>query len=295
MNDTDSMPIRLLAVDLDGTLLNSRAEVSAANREALAAAARRGVEVAIVTGRRFHSALPFIKQLECNVTVISSNGARIGTIAGDVCHRNFLPAALAREALRTVPEARPYAVVMYDMAARGQVMMQEGASPEGPIAWYRRTAPDALLEVADLEAAISLDPPDPIQVMFGGPPLDIEPLEPLLASSAIAPHVQLTWTKYPLRSTVILDVMPRDCTKGAALRSWAAQRGIRAAEVMAIGDNHNDFEMLEFAGCPILMGNAEAGVCGNGWPVTLSNDEDGVAAAIERYVLGGESRSTNRG
>lgn len=280
------MPIRLLAVDLDGTLLNSRSEVSPANRRALAAAAHLGVEVAIVTGRRFHSALPFIKQLDCTVTVISSNGARIGTLEGEACHRNFLRAALAREALRTAPEARRYAVVMYDFAGRGQVVMQKGASPEGPIAWYRRTAPDALLEVADLEAAVSLDRPDPIQVMFGGPPAEIEPLEPLLATSAIAPHVHLTWTKYPLRSTVILDVMTRDCTKGAALRFWATQRGIGAAEVMAIGDNHNDSEMLEFAGRPVVMGNAEPGVCRDGWAVTVSNDEDGVAAAVKQYVLG---------
>jgi Cof subfamily protein (haloacid dehalogenase superfamily) len=281
-----SMPIRLLAVDLDGTLLNSRSEVSSANRQALATAARRGVEVAIVTGRRFHSALPFLKQLDCRVTVISSNGARIGNLEGEVCHRNFLRAALAREAVRTAPEAaRRFAVVMYDVAGRGQVIMQDGASPEGPIAWYRRTAPDALLEVADLEAAISLDPPDPIQVMFGGPPAEIEPLEPLLANSAIAPRVHLTWTKYPLRGTVILDVMPRGCTKGAALRLWAAQRGIGAAEVMAIGDNHNDCEMLEFAGRPVVMANAEPGVCRDGWRVTLSNDEDGVAAAVEQYVL----------
>ena len=280
-----SMPIRLLAVDLDGTLLNSRSELSPANRQALGRAASGGVEVAIVTGRRFHSALPFIKQLDCTVTVISSNGARIGKLDGEVCYRNFLRAALAREALRTAPEARRYAVVMYDIAERGQVIMQNGASPEGPIAWYRRTAPDALLEVADLEAAISLDQSDPIQVMFGGPPPEIEPLEPLLAASPISSHVHLTWTKYPLRSTVILDVLTQGCTKGSALRLWAAQQGMVADEVMAIGDNHNDGEMLEFAGRPVVMANAEPGVCRDGWAVTLSNDEDGVAAAVERYVL----------
>jgi len=280
-----SMPIRLLAVDLDGTLLNSRSELSPANRQALGRAASGGVEVAIVTGRRFHSALPFIKQLDCTVTVISSNGARIGKLDGEVCYRNFLRAALAREALRTAPEARRYAVVMYDIAERGQVIMQNGASPEGPIAWYRRTAPDALLEVADLEAAISLDQSDPIQVMFGGPPPEIEALEPLLAASPISSHVHLTWTKYPLRSTVILDVLTQGCTKGSALRLWAAQQGMVADEVMAIGDNHNDGEMLEFAGHPVVMANAEPEVRRDGWAVTLSNDEEGVARAVEQYVL----------
>jgi 5-amino-6-(5-phospho-D-ribitylamino)uracil phosphatase len=279
------MPIRLVALDLDGTLLNGRSEISAANRDALAKMAERGVEVVIVTGRRFHSARPIVAPLSCPLTLISSNGARIGNLDGEACHRDFLPAHLAREALKTAAGFRRFAVLMHDLPGCGQVVMQEGGSLEGPLAWYRRTSPDVLLEVADLEAAIGLDTRDPIQVMFGGPPPEIEPLGPLLATSPIASSVQLTWTKYPLRNTVLLDVMNRDCTKGAALRLWAARRGVDAAEVMALGDNFNDREMLEFAGRPVVMANAEPGVCCDGWARTLSNDDDGVAAALHRYVL----------
>ena len=279
------MPIRLVALDLDGTLLNSRSEISPANHEALVKAAEHGVEVVIVTGRRFHSARPIVAPLACPLTLISSNGARIGNLEGEACHRNFLPASLAREALRCARDFRRFAVLMHDLPGRGQVVMEEGASPEGPVAWYRRNSPDALLEVADLEGAVGLDTRDPIQVMFGGPPTEIEPLGPVLVASSIASGVQLTWTKYPLRNTVLLDVMNRDCTKGAALKLWAARRGIDAADVMALGDNFNDREMLEFAGRPVVMANAEPGVCCDGWAKTLSNDEDGVAAALHRYVL----------
>jgi 5-amino-6-(5-phospho-D-ribitylamino)uracil phosphatase len=279
------MPIRLVALDLDGTLLNSRSEISAANRDALVKAAERGLEIVIITGRRFHSARPIVALLPCPFTLISSNGARIGNLEGEACHRNFLPARLAREAVRTAAAFRRFAVLMHDLSGRGQVVMQEGGSLEGPLAWYRKTSPDALLEVADLEAAIELDTADPIQVMFGGPPVEIEPLGPVLAGSTVASSVQLTWTKYPLRNTVLLDVMNRNCTKGAALRLWAERRGIDAAEVMALGDNLNDREMLEFAGRPVVMANAEPGVCCNGWARTLSNDEDGVAAALHRYVI----------
>jgi len=279
------MPIRLVALDLDGTLLNSHSEISAANHDAMVKAAERGVEVVIVTGRRFHSARPIVAPLRCPLTLISSNGARIGNLEGESCHRNFLPASLAREALRAATGLRRFAVLMHDLPGRGQVVMQEGASPEGPLGWYRRNSPDALLEVPDLEAAIGLHARDPIQVMFGGPPTEIEPFGPVLAASAIAASVQLTWTKYPLRNTVLLDVMNRDCTKGAALKLWSALRGIDAADVMALGDNFNDREMLEFAGRPVVMANAEPGVCCDGWVRTLSNDEDGVAAALRRYVL----------
>jgi hydroxymethylpyrimidine pyrophosphatase-like HAD family hydrolase len=278
------MPIRLLAVDLDGTLVNSRLEISLANREALRAAAERGVEVVVVTGRRFHSARPFAEQLSCPLTVISSNGARIGNLEGVAYHRDFLPAEVAREVVRFTPGFRRYAVVIYDLTGRGQVVMQEGASLEGPLGWYRRNAADVLLEVVQLEAALGPEP-DPVQVLFGGPPAALEALEPLLAGSPFASRVHLTWTKYPARNIVLLDVMNRGCSKGKGLRLWAARRGIDAADVMAIGDNHNDLEMLEFAGHPVVMANAEPGISRDGWTVTLSNDEDGVAAAVHRYLL----------
>ncbi|HUI41100.1 MAG TPA: HAD-IIB family hydrolase [Terriglobia bacterium] len=281
------MPIRLLAVDLDGTLLNDRAEISPANREALTAAAAQGVEVVIVTGRRFHSARPLVASLACPLTLISSNGARIGNLEGEAYHRDFLPAAVALAVVREASSVRPHTVLIYDQPGCGQVVMQHGASLEGPLAWYRRTAPEALLQVEDLEAAARAGPEDPIQAMFGGPPGVIEPVEDLLRRGPTAALMQLTWTKYPARNTVILDVMNRHCTKGAALRLWAARRGVAAAEVMAIGDNHNDHEMLEFAGRPVVMANAEPGVGRDGWATTLSNVEHGVAAAVRRYVLEG--------
>jgi len=279
------MPIRLIAVDLDGTLLSTSAEISAVNREALRAAAERGVQIAIVTGRRFHSARTLLAPLGCPLTLISSNGARISSLEGEACHRNFLPAAVAREVLASTPDFRPYAVVIYDIPGRGQVVMQSDGALDGPLGWYRKNAPEALLEVPDLEAATLPECPDVIQVLFSGPPPKVEAVAPLLAASPLAPDLSLTWTRYPARNMVLLDVMNRGCTKGEALRIWAARRGIDPAEVMAVGDNHNDREMLEFAGRPVVMGNAEPGVCGDGWATTLSNDEDGVAEAIRRYVL----------
>ncbi len=279
------MPIRLIAVDLDGTLLNSKVEISATNREALHAASERGVEIAIVTGRRFHSARTLLAPLGFPLTLISSNGARISSLDGDACHRNFLPAAMAREVLRATPDFRPYAVVIYDVPGHGQVTMQHDGALDGPLGWYRKNAPEALREVPDLEAATLPECADVIQVLFSGPPPLIEPAAPLLKASALAPHLNLTWTRYPARNTVLLDVMNRGCSKGEALRIWAARRGIDRAEVMAVGDNHNDREMLAFAGRPVVMGNAEPGVCCDGWATTLSNDEDGVAAAICQYVL----------
>jgi len=278
------MPIRLIAVDLDGTLLNSRSEVSPANQEALAAAAALGVEIVVVTGRRYHSARPLVAQIPCPVTLISSNGARIGTPSGQVFHRDFLPRSVARQVLEIAHLHRPYTVLIFDVAGRGQVVMHHDAAAESPLAWYRKNSPDCLLQVSDLPAALM---ENPIQVMFGGPPERIGPIEPLLQTSPAASSVHLTWTKYLTRNVSLLDCMNRGCTKGRALALWSERCGISPSEVMAIGDNYNDFEMLEFAGHPFLMGNCCEGLGNARWRATRSNDEDGVAAAIREYALDG--------
>jgi len=280
------MSVRLLAIDLDGTLLNSQSQISPSNCRALQAASERGVQVVIVTGRRFHSARPFVAALPFPVTVISSNGARIGTLSGEVYHRDFLPAAVATQVLEIAREYRPYAVAIFDQASRGQVTMEHSAVREGPLGWYLKTNPDGLLQVENLAAGFAADP---IQVMFGGPPALIDPAEALLRASAAAPRVHLTWTRYLDRGTSILDVMNRGCSKGATLELWARRSGIARAEVMAIGDNFNDVEMLEFAGRAVVMANGAEGLGRDGWFVTSSNDEDGVARAVEAFVLNSES------
>lgn len=277
------MAIRLVALDLDGTLLNSRSEVSPRNQAALAAAHEQGIEVVVVTGRRFHSALKFVRQIAGNPTVISSNGARIGFASGEVAHRDFLPRDLARQVIAAAGKFTPFAVAIFDIDGPGQLLMQQDAHPDGPLSWYLRTSPEYLHRTACLATAIDRDP---IHVTFGGKPEFIEPVQSLLSALPIAPKLQLTWTRYLTRQTSLLDVMNLGCTKGSALARWAAERHIKPHEVMAFGDNFNDVEMLQFAGHPLLMGNHSQGLEREGWPITLSHDEDGVAYELERRVLG---------
>jgi hypothetical protein len=97
--------------------------------------------------------------------------------------------------------------------------------------------------------------------------------------------VRLAATKYPARSFAMLDVLPPGCSKGAALAEWAEKQGLRRDEILAIGDNHNDLEMLHFAGVPVVMGNCVPELRAFGWHETNSNDEGGVATAIERFAL----------
>lgn len=277
-----SMPIRVIAVDLDGTLLNSNLEISHTNRQALTAASERGIRIVVITGRRYHSARPLLDSLSFPVTLVTSNGAIIRTLSGDLLHYNFLPREIAVQALEATLDYRPYAVAIFDNPGRGQVMMQENASPDGPLRWYLKTAPEYLLQVADLPAAL---PSDPIQVMFGGAPALLEPLEDLLRSSNAGRQVHLTWTKYFERDISLLDVMNLGCSKASGLQWLLDQMDCDASEVMAIGDNYNDLEMLQMAGYPVIMGNCTPGLASDGWHLTHTNDQDGVASAIHTLVL----------
>lgn len=277
------MPIRLVAIDLDGTLLDSRSTISPANRQALVEVAHRGVQIAVVTGRRYQSAQKVIGDLGMPVTLITSNGAMIRSASGEILRRSFLPRETARRVLEATHENRHYAVVIFDAVGRGQVMMERGAVLEGPLGWYLTHSPEHLLQIPDLAACLTTDP---IQLMFGGPPDRVGPIEPFLRATFQPLDFHLTWTKYLARNLSILDVMSSGCTKGYAVASWAERLGIPAAEVMAIGDNYNDLEMLQFSGRPVVMGNSTPGLARDGWVETPSNDEDGVARALERYVLG---------
>ena len=109
-----------------------------------------------------------------------------------------------------------------------------------------------------------------------------------MRGSAAAESFHLTWTKYPARDTSLLDVMNSGCSKGCALALWAKRCGIEPSEVMALGDNFNDIEMLEFAGHAVVMANHTPGFLRPGWSLTGSNDEDGVALAIKAFVLNHE-------
>jgi hypothetical protein len=276
------MSIRLIALDLDGTLVNSRWEISEQDLQALAAASARGIQVVVVTGRRPLAAAPYVAKIPFPITTITSNGALIRTPTGEVAYRNFLPRDVALQVLDIVHEYRPYTVVVFDVPGRGQITMENCAIPEGPLGWYVKTSLDHLLLVPDLKAAVKSDA---VQVMIGGPPRRIEMAETLLRQTETGRCVHLTWTKYPDRNIAIFDIMNHGCSKGRALKFWATHCGIPASEVMALGDNFNDLEMLEFAGLPVLMGNHIDGLHRPGWAVTSACDDSGVASALEQYVL----------
>src|SRR5579859_249228 len=118
------MPVKLIALDIDGTLLDSRWQVSEANRQAIAEAARRGIEVALVTGRRYDFAMPVANKLDAPLTMIVNNGALIRSKAGETHLRHLLPRATALRVLHATAAWRRGTAVIFDRPMENQLMLE---------------------------------------------------------------------------------------------------------------------------------------------------------------------------
>jgi len=276
------MPIRLIALDIDGTLLNSRWEVSPANQAAIAQATHLGIEVALVTGRRYDFALPVVRQIDSPLTMIVNNGALIRSKDGHthLCH--LLPRQTAKLVLESTRPWREGTAVVFDRPQTNQVMLETVDWTE-PIRGGYYTRNRAFLgQASPLESCLT---EDPIQVMFTGQVAPMRAAEQVLRQTPFSHLFALAVTVYEAKDFSMLDVIHPSVSKGAALAEWAAYRSLSPQEILAIGDNHNDLEMLSFAGTPVVMGNSVPELKARGWPVTRSNDEDGVAAAIRQFAL----------
>jgi Cof subfamily protein (haloacid dehalogenase superfamily) len=274
--------IRLLAIDIDGTLLDPQFQISEANLAALRRANASGVEVMLVTGRRHMFAMPIAEALGFDLWLISSNGAVTKSSAGEHFFTDRLPAATARKLIRYMDEFRGNAVLTFDREDQGALVVERIDQLHASISRWIEKNMAYIEHVVPLEDALVSDP---IQAMYCGTLGRMKQAQERLAAAGLANEITVLKTEYVARDLTILDVLNYGCSKGHALERWARRRGIDRTQVMAIGDNYNDVEMLEFAGFPVIMGNAAPELKQYGWTETSSNDQSGVAAAVEQ-VLG---------
>jgi Cof subfamily protein (haloacid dehalogenase superfamily) len=269
-------------VDIDGTLLNPQFRISDADLAAMRRAHQDGVEVMLVTGRRHSFALPIAQQLGFDSWLISSNGAVTRSLAGETFHRDMLPAATCRKVCAAMRDFRGNTVLTFDSEDKGALVLEHMSELNDSIQrWLEKNA-QFIEFVIPIEDSLTRDP---VQAMFCGPIARMRLALKVLLASGLDHDITVLRTEYPVRDLLMIDVINRECSKGHAVERWANYRGIRREQVMAIGDNYNDVEMLAFAGVPFIMDNAAADMRREGWRVTRSNAENGVAAAIER-VLG---------
>jgi hypothetical protein len=308
---------RLIAIDMDGTLLGDDGRVSPRNLAALHAAEAAGIQIAVATGRRHSFAMRVLRPLGLhpNSILISSNGTITRTLGAPVSQqgisaspipsqllaRTHLPHATALWLCTHVKDFRNALVLTFDRTgpdgedSRGALVVERLDHLTASISRWMAANEPYLTQVTPIERALA-DPADPpIQAMLCGTLQRMARAEArLLEHPGVAvsghesesePLLTLHRTEYPARDLSILDILPAGCSKGAALLSLAAERGIDPAEVLAIGDNWNDVSMLQAAGRAVLMDNAPEDLKtlarSSGWSIAPSNRDDGVAATIE--------------
>jgi hypothetical protein len=272
--------IHLIALDIDGTLLDSHGSIPQANLHAIGRAQELGIEIVLATGRRYDFARAIFEALPGPLTLILSNGAIVKTKEGRTLMRSLLPRGVARQVLASTREHREGAAVIFDRPLEGQVVFESVDWEHPRHSPFLHANRRFISEVRPLEDALT---EDPVQVMFTGRCAAMRALFERL--NGASPY-SAALTEYQHRDFSLVDVVRAGCSKGATLKAWSARRGLHREEVMAIGDNLNDLEMLEYAGVPILMENSLQELKDRGWRVTASNDAAGVAQAIETLVLG---------
>jgi len=278
-------PIRLLALDIDGTLTDQNFQVSARNIAALRAAHDAGIEIILATGRRHDYAMPIARELGFPVCLISSNGALIRSSAGETFFTDRLPARTALELIQYMNDFRGHAVLTFDRSenvpGNDSLVLERADELNQTVSRWLEANRPYIKFISPLEDALT---EDPLQAMFCGRVALMKAVQDWLSQAAFLDKITVMRTQYDHRDLCILDILNQKCSKGHALRRWAEHRQIPREQVMAIGDNHNDLEMLEYAGVAVVMENASDELKQNGWRVTGSNSESGVASAVEEIL-----------
>lgn len=282
-------PVRLAAIDVDGTLLPSfGSELSRRNLKALRAAQDAGVTIVIATGRRAAFAKPLLEGLDlrADMPLITSNGAVIRTLGGEPIDRFTLDIEVARGLCGLL---RGYGVLVFtfDRPGRGELVLEDLSRAEGRMELWVEANREAIETVSPLEQVLETRGA-PIQGMVAGPVGRMREAEQAFESSEWSSRCECLRTEYAARDLAILDLLPRGISKGAALERLAGRLGIGRLETLAIGDNWNDVDMLEWAGQSFIMGNAARELRTmaklRGWKQAPSNDRNGVAVVLEAVI-----------
>lgn len=260
---------KLIAMDLDDTLLNSHLDISIGNREAIQKAKAAGVKVTLATGRMYRSALPFAKRLQIDIPLITYQGALVKDPSnGDILVNRPVPYDEAMEVIERGYQLGYHLNVYLDDNLYVDKVNQEALQ-------YARNSQVPLNPVGDLRKFLK---EEPTKIVFIG---DEELMDNLYKELTIKfPQLYVTKSK-----RYYLEIMHPLATKGHAVKDLAAVLGIKREEVITIGDSFNDVDMLKFAGVGVAMGNAWDDVKKAADYVTDTHNHDGVAKAIKKFIF----------
>lgn len=271
--------IKLIACDIDGTLLNSAHQLSPRNADVLRAAMEQGIKVVLATGRaRTTTTVAIIEQLGLTTPGIYVQGTLVQDATGKIIHSITLPADAVRQmiSLFAAEEITVLAYVGDHMYCR-----EHNHFTDYVVEKLDEARPEAIGDLMSLADQINkmvvwvwgrqmVELRMRIQSKYGDRVKLLEALpQSLLADDAPA----------------ALEFLPQHANKGTALERVATDYGIQLSEIIALGDGENDIELVQSAGIGIAMANAHPKTKAIADHITLSNDEDGVAVALEKFVL----------
>jgi len=277
------MPYRLLAVDLDGTLMDPNGKLTDAARQAVAAAQDAGLQVVLCTGRRFRTTLPVLRTLGLTGCAVVNNGAVVKEIvSGKTLHRDYLPKELYPDVVALVREQGPPLVYVDSYPDEVDILTE----PEGNISAYQADYIErqaAHRRFVDDLAADGRDDVILVSQMAG-----LEVLRPLAerARQALGARVKTHLLHNKSYGGYILELLSPSSDKWAALARVAADAGIEPPEIAAIGDDVNDVDLVRHAGLGIAMANGAQQTRAAADLVVRSNAEEGVVEAIEQVLAG---------
>ena len=273
--------IKMIGLDLDGTLLTDKKELTVRTREVLAKAIRSGIVVLVATGRPWMGVPEELREFPGMNYALTSNGARIiDTRTGNVIEEHLLSVKSAKKALEICRKYDTLQEVYFDGQGYAPAEKMEFVERyhKNPNMWEymrkTRIPVDDIFELVDRENRGL----DKTQALFA------DMSERKRAWEELARHEDLELVG-SLRYNI--EVNAAGVNKGTGLVNLGSRRGIKREEIMAFGDGDNDTVMLKEVGFGVAMANGEPQVKEAADYITLSNEEDGVAQAIERFVLGG--------
>jgi 5-amino-6-(5-phospho-D-ribitylamino)uracil phosphatase len=276
---TFPLPIKLIAIDIDGTLLTPQKSISLRTERAIQAAQAAGIVVTLATARRYENSKHFADMLGIRIPVITCDGALIiQHPSGNVIHTNLLDAELAQEATNLLVEHQIQPVIHH---LRGDVEETWSGPVEYDNPELGRYFQEFPLVQRMSHHRLCSGQPDHIRVVAFASEEAIARVAPAIAQLPCAWN-RIKRGNYNCAEIV---VMHPGCSKASGVKMLADHLKIPMEQVMALGDNHNDFEMLAAAGWGVAMGQAPERVKAIANAVTASNQDDGVAVAIERYAL----------
>lgn len=260
---------KLVAIDLDDTLLRQDLTISERNRQTIRAAIKRGVTVTIATGRMYASAQRFARQLELDVPLITYQGAVVKTaLTGEVLYEKLLDPDLADAAIRLAEEQGVH------IQAYAKDTLYTQAENEEVRAYTALVG--VPYQVADLHQIVRQGAP---KVLYTGDPDFLDEFAQQV--KAVVGNRGNVFKSKPN----FLEVTHPEATKGQALDFLVRRLDLRREQVIAIGDSYNDVDMIQYAGLGIVMANAPDPIRQIADYVTGHHEQDGVAEALDHFIL----------